>query len=111
MQATVLPRAKICCIASLEEARLAIDAGADVLGLVSAMPSGPGPIPEPLIGRIAAAVPPGVTTFLLTAHQSVTAIVEQQRRLRRRRCKSSTISLTASTQNSAKHYQGPNWSK
>jgi phosphoribosylanthranilate isomerase len=82
MKATTRPRVKICCIASLEEARLAIDAGADVLGLVSAMPSGPGPIPEPLIAEIAAAAPPGVATFLLTAHQSVAAIVEQQRRLR-----------------------------
>jgi phosphoribosylanthranilate isomerase len=82
MQATALPRVKICCIASLEEAQLAIDAGAAALGLVSAMPSGPGPIPEPLIAEIAAAVPPGVATFLLTAHQSVAAIVEQQRRLR-----------------------------
>jgi phosphoribosylanthranilate isomerase len=82
MQATVLPRVKICCMASFEEAWLAIDAGAAVLGLVSAMPSEPGPIPEPLIGRIAAAAPPGVATFLLTAHQSVAAIVEQQQRLR-----------------------------
>jgi phosphoribosylanthranilate isomerase len=82
MQATALPRVKICCIASLEEAQLAIDAGAAALGLVSAMPSGAGPIPEPRIAAIAAAVPPGVATFLLTAHQSVAAIVEQQRRLR-----------------------------
>jgi phosphoribosylanthranilate isomerase len=82
MEATTHPRVKICCIASLEEAWLAIDAGADVLGLVSAMPSGPGPIPEPLIAEIAAAVPPGVATFLLTARQSVAAIVEQQGRMR-----------------------------
>ena len=38
------PHIKICCIASLDEARLAIDAGAAALGLVSAMPSGPGVI-------------------------------------------------------------------
>jgi phosphoribosylanthranilate isomerase len=76
------PRIKICCIASRDEAALAVRHGADAIGLVSAMPSGPGPIPEPLIATIAAAVPPGVATFLLTAHQSVAAIVEQQRRLR-----------------------------
>ncbi len=34
-------RVKICCIASLEEAELALR-GADALGLVGAMPSGPG---------------------------------------------------------------------
>ena len=38
------PFIKICCIASREEARLAISAGASAIGLVSAMPSGPGPI-------------------------------------------------------------------
>ena len=37
-------RIKICCIQSAAEARLAIAAGADALGLVGAMPSGPGPI-------------------------------------------------------------------
>ncbi len=82
MHPTVRPRIKICCIASVAEARLAVDAGAAAIGLVSAMPSGPGPIPEPLIAEIAATVPPGVATFLLTAHQSVRAIIEQQRRLR-----------------------------
>ena len=82
MNATNLPHVKICCIASIGEARLAIDAGAAALGLVSAMPSGPGPIPEPLIAEIAAAVPPPIATFLLTAHQGVREIIEQQRRLR-----------------------------
>ena len=33
-------RVKICCIATPEEARMAIDAGASALGLVSRMPSG-----------------------------------------------------------------------
>jgi phosphoribosylanthranilate isomerase len=48
------PYVKICCIASGEEAQLALSLGASVLGLVSAMPSGPGPIADPLIVRIAA---------------------------------------------------------
>ena len=39
-------RVKVCCIASPEEAGMAIAAGADALGLVGAMPSGPGPIPD-----------------------------------------------------------------
>ena len=76
------PRVKICCIASIEEAWIAIDAGANAIGLVSAMPSGPGPIPEDLIAEIAAIVPPGVSSFLLTCLQDGTSIIDQQRRLR-----------------------------
>jgi phosphoribosylanthranilate isomerase len=76
------PRVKICCIASIEEAWMAIDAGANAIGLVSAMPSGPGPIPEDLIAEIAEIVPPGVSSFLLTCLQDADAIIDQQRRLR-----------------------------
>ena len=46
------------------------------------MPSGPGVIPEALIAEIAASVPPGIGTFLLTCRQSVAAIVEQRQRTR-----------------------------
>ena len=82
------PKVKICCIGSVGEARLAVRLGADALGLVSAMPSGPGPIAEELIAEIAAAVPPPVATFLLTCLQDVAAIVEQQRR-----CGATTLQL------------------
>ena len=61
---------------------MAIEAGANAIGLVSAMPSGPGPIPEDLIAEIAAIVPPGVSSFLLTCLQDGTSIIDQQRRLR-----------------------------
>ena len=61
---------------------MAIAQGAAAVGLVSAMPSGPGPIPEALIAEIAATIPPGVSSFLLTCQQDVDAIVDQQRRLR-----------------------------
>lgn len=80
MEATVRPRIKICCIASVEEAWLAIRQGASALGLVSEMPSGPGPIEEELIGEIAAHIPPGVASFLLTSKQDAPSIIEQQRR-------------------------------
>ena len=60
---------------------MAIDAGASAIGLVSAMPSGPGPIPEDLIAEIAATVPPGVSSFLLTCLQDAASIIDQQRRL------------------------------
>jgi phosphoribosylanthranilate isomerase len=73
-------RIKVCCIASIDEARLAIGAGASALGLVSEMPSGPGVIPWERIAEIAAAVPPPVATFLLTCSQEAEEIVAQQRR-------------------------------
>jgi phosphoribosylanthranilate isomerase len=82
MKPTTRPRVKICCIASIAEAWLAIDHGASAVGLVSAMPSGPGPIAEELIAEIATTIPPGVSSFLLTCQQDVAAIVDQQRRLR-----------------------------
>ncbi len=81
-------RVKICCIASVDEARVAIDAGAAALGLVSAMPSGPGPIDEALIAEIAATVPPPTETFLLTSQQLADAIVQQHRR-----CRTSVLQL------------------
>lgn len=74
-------RVKICCISSIEEARLAIAHGASALGLVSAMPSGPGPVAEEIIADVVAAVPPSVATFLLTSKQDTSSIIDQQRRL------------------------------
>jgi phosphoribosylanthranilate isomerase len=82
MKPTARPRVKICCIASVEEASMAIEAGASAVGLVSAMPSGPGPIPEELIAEIAATIPPGVSSFLLTCLQDAASIIDQQQRLR-----------------------------
>ncbi|MBT3172124.1 MAG: phosphoribosylanthranilate isomerase [Rhodospirillaceae bacterium] len=73
-------RVKICCISSLEEARLAVSHGADALGLVSNMPSGPGVINEALIGDIARAAPPAIGTFLLTSALSADEIIAQQNR-------------------------------
>lgn len=80
MRRTEVPRVKVCCIASIEEAWLAIQHGAAALGLVSAMPSGPGPIDEALIATIAAAVPPPISAFLLTSQTDPEAIIDQQRR-------------------------------
>lgn len=60
-------RIKVCCIANPAEANMAIEAGADALGLVAQMPSGPGPIPDQDIRRIIAKVPPPISSFLLTS--------------------------------------------
>lgn len=75
-------RLKVCCIQDAAEAHAAVRAGASLIGLVSQMPSGPGPIPEDRIAEIARAVPPGVTSVLLTSATSVEAIVAQHRRCR-----------------------------
>jgi phosphoribosylanthranilate isomerase len=79
MEPVSRPRVKICCIGSVEEASLAVRYGASALGLVSAMPSGPGVIEDNLIREIAATVPPGVASFLLTSAQDAEAIIAQQR--------------------------------
>ncbi len=69
-------RVKICCIASIDEAREAVRAGADALGLVGSMPSGPGIIDDPAIAGISAQTPPAVATFLLTSEQTADGIHE-----------------------------------
>jgi phosphoribosylanthranilate isomerase len=81
-------RVKVCCIASDEEAALAIRMGASAIGLVSQMPSGPGSIAEALIRDIAHNVPPGVDTFLLTCETTAERIIAQQRF-----CRTTTIQL------------------
>jgi phosphoribosylanthranilate isomerase len=82
------PRVKICCIKSPAEAALAIACGASAVGLVSAMPSGPGVISEEVIAQIAKTVPPPIATFLLTSEHSPEAIIAQQRR-----CRTNTLQL------------------
>lgn len=52
------------------------------------MPSGPGPIPEELIAEIAAVIPPGVASFLLTSKLDADSIIKQQRR-----CRTNTLQL------------------
>jgi phosphoribosylanthranilate isomerase len=84
----MVPRIKICCISSIEEAALAVSCGASALGLVSAMPSGPGVIDETRIAAIIGTVPPTVATFLLTSRQDAEAIVDQYHR-----CRPNTLQL------------------
>ena len=88
MSPTPRPRIKICCINSIAEAQLAIRHGASAVGLVAAMPSGPGPIPDDLICQIAATIPPSIGSFLLTSHQRVADIIDHQRR-----CQANTLQL------------------
>ena len=81
-------RIKICCISSSDEARLAVEYGADAIGLVGPMPSGPGVIDDRLIAEIARAVPPPVATFLLTSETAPEAIIAHARA-----CGTNTVQL------------------
>jgi len=75
-----IPRVKICCISSIEEAQMAISHGASALGLVGAMPSGPGVIDDSTIATIAQFSPPGVDTFLLTQETTTAEIITHAQR-------------------------------
>jgi phosphoribosylanthranilate isomerase len=81
-QCLSIPRVKICCISSTEEAKIAIRCGAHALGLVAHMPSGPGVISEDLIFKIARYIPPTVTSVLLTSHQTIKDIFIQHQKCR-----------------------------
>ena len=59
----------------MTEAWMAIDAGADVLGLVGHMPSGPGIITDDLAAEIAAQVPKHIETFLLSSETKASDII------------------------------------
>jgi phosphoribosylanthranilate isomerase len=76
------PRVKICCISNADEVERAVAAGADALGFVSAMPSGPGVLNAERIEALLPTVPPPVAPVVLTSAQDPATIVAQQRRLR-----------------------------
>ncbi len=77
MDAPAFPRLKVCCIGSVHEARLAVRLGADAVGLVGPMPSGPGMIPDERIAEIARSVPPPVMSVLLTSATDADTIARQ----------------------------------
>lgn len=70
-------RVKICCMASIAEAGLAVASGADALGLVGPMPSGPGPTDAATAAAIAGWTPPPVMPVLLTAATTAAAIAAE----------------------------------
>jgi phosphoribosylanthranilate isomerase len=61
-------------MASLEEAQLAIRAGADAVGFVGVKPASPRTIDDRTIAAIAARVPPPVATFLLTSERTAEGV-------------------------------------
>ncbi len=76
------PRIKICCIQSVAEAEMATAAGASLLGLVGAMPSGPGPISNDKIAEICAWAPPGIETVLLSSETTAEGLTAHAARCR-----------------------------
>lgn len=79
---------KICCIASVAEAQLALAAGATALGLVGPMPSGPGILSLDEIATIVNSLSSKNNTFFLTSALSVEKIIQQHQKV-----KSSTIQI------------------
>ncbi len=71
------PRVKVCCISSVEEARLAISYGAAALGLVGPMPSGPGVISLELIGQISKSLDKHIDSFYLTSKVTADKILDE----------------------------------
>ena len=74
-------RVKVCCIASPDEAGMAAEAGADLLGLVGPMPTGPGVVEEAMAREIAAGAPAWAPPVLLTACVDAADIAEHAARV------------------------------
>ena len=81
MESQFRVRVKICCISSVDEARLAVRFGADALGLVGRMPSGPGVVADDLAAQVVQAAPPPVATFMLTSETTVDEIIAHHQRV------------------------------
>jgi phosphoribosylanthranilate isomerase len=91
-------RIKVCCISSPEEARTAILHGADAIGLVGKMPSGPGVIDDELVASIARTIPPPIASWLLTSEQSTARIIAHVRRVN-----TSTVQIVDALEEGAYH--------
>lgn len=91
---TAVPKIKICCIGSIAEARMAVNAGGSAVGLVGPMPSGPGVIADELIREIARSLPPPIATFLLTSETETPWIIAHYQKVQ-----TSTIQLVDAVSN------------
>lgn len=81
MESPFRTRVKICCISSVDEAQQAVQLGADALGLVGRMPSGPGVVADDIAAQIVQITPPPVATFMLTSETDLAAIIAHQQRV------------------------------
>ena len=87
-------KVKICCIKSVKEASLAIAYGADAIGLVGPMPSGPGVLDNGKIRQIVEELEDTIETFLLTSETSANEIIAHYKKVR-----TSTIQLVDTVKN------------
>ena len=85
-------RVKICCIKNFEEADMAISCGANALGIVGPMPTGPGTINPILAGKISEYISNRANSFYLTSKTDLNKILQEYEVV-----KSSHIQLTDST--------------
>lgn len=72
---------KVCCVQSVAEAQCVVNAGADMIGLVSQIPSGPGVIPDDHIRKITMETAGHIERVLLTSHTAPDAICAQLDRI------------------------------
>ncbi|MEL7001774.1 MAG: phosphoribosylanthranilate isomerase [Bacteroidota bacterium] len=79
MYSSARTRIKICCIASLEEAQLAVSMGADAVGFVCATPTSVRTINKGKVAQITPRIPPPIGTFLLTSESKASNIAENVR--------------------------------
>lgn len=75
------PKVKICCISSIAEAELALSLGADALGFVGPMPSGPGILDISIIANIVKSIPSGISSFYLTSKTTAQGIFEEYKQV------------------------------
>lgn len=71
----MIRKLKICCIKNPHEAELAHKAGATCLGLVGAMPSGPGILSDDAIRGIIRSAPPTATCVLLSSESTPESLI------------------------------------
>ncbi len=78
------PRVKVCSIQNPDEARMAIGAGADSIGVVSSTPLTPLVIRPEKIREITQMIPPSIDTFVLTALDNSWELIDLIRTVKNR---------------------------
>jgi phosphoribosylanthranilate isomerase len=70
---------KVCCVQSVDEAKIAVSCGAHLLGLVGEMPSGPGCLTDNDIAHITSNVESHFQTVLLSSRCEANALLDHVR--------------------------------
>ncbi len=75
-------KVKVCCIKSIHEARMALSFGANFIGLVGPMPSGPGTLTVDQIKDIKVQLSPRIECFYLTSKTSIKDILMEYEQIK-----------------------------